>query len=110
MFIKTIIRQGEKIIELDKVRKDLEKEKSELENKHKKLTIKYLNTIGILDDAQEEFLHILDHIEEILSANDYGRADIKVSRALEYIRKEIEIIEEDLDINKESSNNLDEAR
>lgn len=110
MFAKTVIRQGEKIIELDDIRKQLEKKNKELELKNFNTSRENLNLIGALDDAQEEFLHILDNIEEILSSNDCGRADIKVRKALEEIRYQKDIIEKDLEINNELSTTLDGNR
>lgn len=110
MFAKTIIRQGEKIIKLDNIRKQLEKKNAELEFKNFDTNRECLNLIGMLDDAQEEFLHILDNIEEILSNNDCGQPDIKVRKALEEIRYQKEIIEKDLEINNELSTTLDGNR
>ena len=107
MFAKTVIRQGEKIIELDDIRKQLEEKNKELEFKNFNTARENLNLIGALDDAQEEFLHILDNIEEILSSNNYGQVDIKIRKALEEIRYQKEIIEKDLEINNESLNTTD---
>ncbi len=103
MFTKTVIKQGEKIIELDNIRKELEKKNAELEFKNFNANRECLNYIGMLDDAQEEFLHILESIEEILTSNDYGQADIKVRKALEEIRTQKDIIEKDLEKNEELS-------
>lgn len=110
MFAKIVKRQGEKIIELDKMREQLEKKNAELEFKNFNTNRECLNMIGMLDDAQEEFLHILDGIEEILTSNSYGRADIKIRKALEEIRTQKDIIEKDLEKNNESSTSLDENR
>ena len=106
MFAKTVIKQGEKIIELDNIRKELEKKNAELEFKNLNTNRECLNYIGMLDDAQEEFLHILENIEQILTSNDYGRADIKVRKALEEIRTQKDIIEKDLEKNEELSTTL----
>ena len=106
MFVKTVIKQGEKIIELDKIKEQLEKKNEELEFKNFNTNRECLNYIGMLDDAQEELLHILDIIEEILTSNDYGRADIKNRKALEELRTQKYIIEKDLEINNESSTTL----
>ena len=110
MFTKTIIRQGEKIIELDDIRKQLEEKNKELEFKNFNTARENLNLIGALDDAQEEFLYILENIEEILSSNNYGQADIKIRKALEEIRYQKDIIEKDLEINNELSTTLDGNR
>ena len=107
MFAKTVNRQGEKIIELDDIRKQLEEKNKELEFKNFNTARENLNLIGALDDAQEEFLYILENIEEILSSNNYGQADIKIRKALEEIRYQKEIIEKDLEINNESLNTTD---
>ncbi len=98
MFAKTIIRQKEKIIKLDNIRKQLEKKNSELEFKNFDTNRECLNLIGMLDDAQEEFLYILENIEEILSSNNCGQADIKIRKALEEIRYQKDIIKKDLEI------------
>lgn len=98
MFVKTVIRQGKKIIELDKAKKVLEQKNAELEFKNFNTSRENLNLIGTLDDIQEEILRMLDNIEERLTNNDYGRPDIKINNALEYIRYEKEIIEKDLEI------------
>lgn len=103
MFAKTVIKQGEKIIKLDNIRKELEKKNAELEFKNFNTNRECLNYIGMLDDAQEEFLHILESIEEILASNDCGRADIKVRKALEEIKTQKDIIEIDLEKNNELS-------
>lgn len=107
MFAKTVNRQGEKIIELDDIRKQLEEKNKELEFKNFNTARENLNLIGALDDAQEEFLYILENIEEILSSNNYGQVDIKIRKALEEIRYQKEIIEKDLEINNESLNTTD---
>lgn len=101
MFVKTVIKQGEKIVELDKINKQLEKKKIELEWKNFNTNRECLNLIGMLDDVQEEILHILDNIEEILTSNSYGRDDIKISKAVAEIRYQKDIIMKDLEINNE---------
>lgn len=101
MFIKTVIKQGEKIIKLDKTNKDLENKNKELEWKNFDTNRECLNLIGKLDDIQEEFLHILERVEEILTANSYGRDDIKISKAIAEIRYQKDIIIKDLEINNE---------
>ena len=91
---KIIKNQGEKIIELNKV---LNKKERELFKKEAII----VHTTKMLDEAQEEFVHILDTIETILTTNSYGRDDIKISKAVAEIRYQKSIIEDDLDINKE---------
>ena len=107
MFAKTVIRQGEKIIKLEKINKELENKNEQLEWKNFNTNREYLSLMGILDNAQEEFLNILNNIEEILSSNNYGQAEIKIRKALEEIRKQKDIIIKDLEINNESSTTFD---
>lgn len=107
MFAKTVIRQGEKIIKLEKINKELENKNEQLEWKNFNTNREYLSLIGMLDEAQEEFLNILNNIEEILSSNSYGQAEIKIRKALEEIRKQKDIIIKDLEINNESSTTFD---
>ena len=104
MFAKTVIRQGEKIIKLEKQKEKLENKNLELEWKNFDTNRECLNLIGKLDDAQEEFLHILESVEEILTANSYGRDDIKISKAIAEIRYQKDIIIKDLEINNELAN------
>lgn len=101
MFVKTVIKQGEKIVELDKINKQLEKKKSELEWKNFNTNRECLNLIGRLDEIQEEFLHILNGVEKILTSNSYGRDDIVISKAVAEIRYQKDIIVKDLEINNE---------
>lgn len=101
MFVKTVIKQGEKIVELDKINKQLEKKKSELEWKNFNTNRECLNLIGRLDEIQEEFLHILNGVEKILTSNSYGRDDIVISKAVAEIRYQKDIIIKDLEINNE---------
>ena len=98
MFTKTVIRQGEKIISLEKAKKELENKNTDLQFKNFDLCRENLILTGTLDDIQEEILRMLDNIEERLTNNDYGRPDIKINNTLEYIRYEKEIIEKDLEI------------
>ena len=104
MFVKTVIKQGEKIVELDKINKQLEKKKSELEWKNFNTNRECLNLIGRLDEIQEEFLHILEGVEKILTSNSYGRDDIVISKAVAEIRYQKDIIIKDLEINNELAN------
>lgn len=101
MFVKTVIKQGEKIVELDKINKQLEKKKTELEWKNFNTNRECLNLIGRLDEIQEEFLHILEGVEKILTSNSYGRDDIVISKAVAEIRYQKDIIVKDLEINNE---------
>lgn len=110
MFVKTVIKQGEKIIELDKINKQLEEKNLDLEWKNFNTNREKLNLIGKLDEIQEEFLHILDGVERILTSNSYGRDDIVISKAVAEIRYQKDIIMKDLEINNESSTTLDENR
>lgn len=110
MFVKTVIKQGEKIIELDKINKQLEKKNLELEWKNFNTNRESLNLIGKLDEIQEEFLHILEGVEKILTSNSYGRDDIVISKAVAEIRYQKDIIIKDLEINNESSTTLDGNR
>lgn len=103
MFTKTVIRQGEKIISLEKAKKELENKNTDLQFKNYDLCRENLNLTGILDDAQEEFLYILDIIEEKLTNNSYGREYIKISNTLEYVREQKAIIEKDLEIDNKKS-------
>lgn len=101
MFVKTVIKQGEKIVELDKINKQLDKEKTELEWKNFNTNRECLNLIGRLDEIQEEFLNILEGIEKTLTSNSYGRDDIKISKAIAEIRYQKDIIIKDLEISNE---------
>lgn len=88
---KTIKRQGEKIIELSK--------------KNYKVNRENLRLIGTIDDMQEEFLNILDTLENILTTQNYNRPDLVISKAVAEIRYQKQIIEEDKNI--ESANDCD---
>ena len=107
MFARTVIRRGEKIIKLEKINKELENKNVQLEWKNFNTNRECLSLMGMLDEAQEEFLYILNNIEEILSSNSYGQAEIKIRKALEEIRKQKDIIIKDLEINNESSTTFD---
>ena len=96
-----------KIIKLEKINKELENKNEQLEWKNFNTNREYLSLMGMLDNAQEEFLNILNNIEEILSSNNYGQAEIKIRKALEEIRKQKDIIIKDLEINNESSTTFD---
>ena len=110
MFARTVIRQGEKIIKLEKINKELENKNEQLEWKNFNTNREYLSLMGMLDEAQEEFLYILNNIEEILSSNSYGQAEIKIRKALEEIRYQKGIIIKDLEINNELPTTLDGNR
>lgn len=78
---KTIVRQGEKIIELNKKNYEVSREN--------------LKLIGTIDDMQDEFLNILDTLEEILTTQNYNRPDLVISKAVAEIKYQKQIIEED---------------
>jgi len=78
---KTIARQGEKIIELNKKNYEVSREN--------------LKLIGTIDDMQDEFLNILDTLEEILTTQNYNRPDLVISKAVAEIKYQKQIIEED---------------
>ena len=101
MFAKTVIRQGEKIIKLEKQKEKLENKNLELEWKNFNTNRECLNLIGRLDEIQEEFLNILNGVEKILTSNSYGRDDIVISKAVAEIRYQKDIIIKDLEINNE---------
>ena len=92
---KTIISQGEKIIELDEAKKALEKRNKELVKKNFDTNKECLNLKGMLDDVQDEILNILNTIENILTTNNYGRLDIVISKAIAEIKYQKQIIEDD---------------
>ena len=101
MFVKTVIKQGEKIIKLEKQKEKLENKYVELEWKNFNTNRECLNLIGRLDEIQEEFLNILNGVEKILTSNSYGRDDIVISKAVAEIRYQKDIIIKDLEINNE---------
>lgn len=92
---------NKKIISLKEEKAKLEKRNIELENEIFNSNREQLNLTGIIDDMQEEILHILDKIENILVSNNYGRPDVANAKAVEEIRYQKDIIEKDLD-NKNS--------
>lgn len=96
MFLKIMKKQGEKIIELDQAKNEIQKKYTDLAREHLTLT-------GMLDDAEEEMLFILDKIKDMLEINNYGNPEVKIGRVLEYVRQQIDIIEKDLDIEKDES-------
>ena len=81
---RTIKRQGEKIIELNK--------------KNYAVSRENLRLIGTIDDMQDEFLNILDTLENILTTQNYNRPDLVISKAIAEIRYQKQIIEEDKNI------------
>lgn len=91
-------RQGEKIIEL-------ERKNEALENKNFNLARENLNLTGMIDDIQEEKLFILDNVENELTVNSYNNNAIKISRTLEYVREQKDVIEKELDKNNELASN-----
>lgn len=88
---KTIARQGEKLIELNKKNYEISREN--------------LKLIGAIDDMQDEFLNILDKLEHILTTQNYNRPDLVISKAVAEIKYQKQIIEEDKNI--ESANDCD---
>lgn len=84
---KTIVRQGEKIIELNKKNYEISREN--------------LKLIGTIDDMQDEFLNILDTLEHILTTQNYNRPDLVISKAVAEIKYQKQIIEEDKKIELE---------
>lgn len=104
---KLIRNQGEKIIELDNYKKELEKENKDLSKKVFEANCECLKWIGALEDAQEEFLNILENLEKILTTNNYGRPDIVISKAIAEIKYQKQIIEEDKKIESDNDNDID---
>ena len=104
---KTIISQGEKIIELDEAKKALEKRNKELVKKNFDTNKECLNLRGMLDDVQDEILNILNTIENILTTNNYGRLDIVISKAIAEIKYQKQIIEKDKNIELDNESDID---
>ena len=90
---KTIARQGEKIIELNKKNYEVSREN--------------LKLIGTIDDMQDEFLNILDTLEEILTTQNYNRPDLVISKAVAEIKYQKQIIEEDKKIEQDNDCDID---
>lgn len=74
-----------------------------LTKKNFRISSKYLNLKGFFDDSQEEFIEILNKIESILTSNDYGRTDLKISKVI----AEIKYQKEQLEKRKESDDACD---
>lgn len=104
---KTIISQGEKIIELDEAKKALEKRNKELVKKNFDTNKECLNLRGMLDDVQDDILNILNTIENILTTNNYGRLDIVISKAIAEIKYQKQIIEKDQNIELDNESDID---
>lgn len=90
---RTIARQGEKIIDLTKKNFEVSREN--------------LKLIGTIDDIQDEFLKILDNLEDILTSQNYNRPDIVISKAIAEIRYQKQIIEKDKNIELDNATNID---
>lgn len=86
MFFKTqtIIRQGEKILELEEILFNTNKQNIDL--------------MCAFDEAQEEFLMILDSIEELVA----NTSDFEKYKVLKYIKNQKEILEKDIIISKQN--------
>lgn len=81
---KIIARQGEKIFELEEL----------LENANKQ----NIKLMCAFDEAQEEFLMILDSIEELVA----NTSDFERYKVLKYIKNQKEILEKDIIISKQN--------
>lgn len=90
---KTIARQGEKIIELTKKNFETSREN--------------LKLIGTIDDIQDEFLKILDNLENILTTQCYSRPDLVISKAIAEIKYQKQIIEKDKNIELDNTDTID---
>ena len=84
----------------------LQFENTKLKDKLLNSSIENCNLIGIIDDMQEEFLYILENIAEILSNNNYGNTEIKNRKAIEYVEKQIYILEKDIEISNKNELSL----
>lgn len=102
---RLIKNQGEKIIELDQVKQNLEARNKELEKKNFDAHRECLNLQGMLDDVQDEILNILNTLEGILTQNPYGKPEIVIAKAVAEIKYQKKIIEDDKNI--ESDNDCD---
>lgn len=102
---KTIIRQGEKIIQLEEAKESLEKSNKQLTKKNFDAHRECLNLQGMLDDVQDEILNILNTLEGILTQNPYGKPEIVIAKAVAEIKYQKKIIEDDKNI--ESDNDCD---
>ena len=104
---RIIANQGEKIIELENVKKKLERSNRELNRKNYDTSRENLNLIGTIDDMQDEFLNILDTLEEILTTQNYNRPDLVISKAVAEIKYQKQIIEEDKKIEQDNDCDID---
>lgn len=100
MFTKTVIKQGRKIIELDKAKKELQEKYSNLRKRNARVEREYVTNLKVLESAQVEFYHILDNIQKGLEANNYGQPQVKIRKAIEELQKQKDIIRKDLEIEK----------
>lgn len=100
MFTKTIIRQGEKIIKLDRENKEIKEKYSDLRKRNANTVRKYVTNLEVLERAQVEFYSILDKLEKGLQTNNYGQPEVIIRKTIERIKKEKDIIKKDLEIEK----------
>lgn len=101
-----IANQGEKIIELENVKKKLERSNRELNRKNYDTSRENLNLIGTIDEMQDEFLNILDKLEHILTTQNYNRPDLVISKAVAEIKYQKQIITEDKNIELENADDI----
>lgn len=103
---KIIANQGEKIIELENVKKKLERSNRELNRKNYDTSRENLNLIGTIDEMQDEFYNILDKLEHILTTQNYNRPDLVISKAVAEIKYQKQIITEDKNIELENADDI----
>lgn len=103
---RIIANQGEKIIELENVKKKLERSNRELNRKNYDTSRENLNLIGTIDEMQDEFLNILDTLEHILTTQNYNRPDLVISKAVAEIKYQKQIITEDKNIELENADDI----
>lgn len=104
---RIIANQGEKIIELENIKKKLERSNRELNRKNYDTSRENLNLIGTIDEMQDEFLNILDTLEHILTTQNYNRPDLVISKAVAEIKYQKQIITEDKNIELENADDID---
>jgi hypothetical protein len=103
---RIIANQGEKIIELENVKKKLERSNRELNRKNYDTSRENLNLIGTIDEMQDEFLNVLDTLEHILTTQNYNRPDLVISKAVAEIKYQKQIITEDKNIELENADDI----
>ena len=84
----------------------LQYEKNKLSDDLMDYCIENQRLLTDMENMREEFLHILDTIEDKLSNNDYGNASVKNRNALDYVRKQILILDTDLQISNYEENKI----